>query len=323
MKSALRRRLRWLWSSPWVVLVLITVLTAFPAIAPLGNQTVSDSTDAAPASAQPSQANPPPVQTWTLDELRERQTIVDDYRQQVSQQKEQLQIMEGEAVNRLGGIQRSLEQTSSDLTSNEAKLAEANVALQKIQTELTAVEGKYNQRRDTTVNRLRFLQKSSRTHNWSTLLQSDSLEDLLDRRYNLKRLYDADRQNLETLKQDADRVNGQKVAIESQKNQIALLLQQLSIQKSEFEAKAKAQRDLVLRLNTDRRALDAAAAQLSRDSKSLSVLIQQRVALRSYNRGTAFTPGTGQMILPTTGSITSPFGWRTHPVLGSRRFHAG
>ena len=254
---------------------------------------------------------------------RERQTVVEDYREQVSQQKEQLQRLEGEAVERLGGLQVNLQKTSTDLQSNEAKLQQANNNLQKIQTELKAVEDRYKQRRDTTVTRLRFLQKNNQAHNWSTLLQSDSLEDLLNKRYNLKRVYEADRQTLLALKDDADRINTQKLAVESQKNQIALLLQQLKTQKSEYEAKAKAQRDLVLRLNTDRRALEAAETQLTQDSKSLSVLIQQRIALRSYDRGNAFVPGTGQMILPTNGSVTSPFGWRTHPVLGTSRFHGG
>lgn len=33
--------------------------------------------------------------------------------------------------------------------------------------------------------------------------------------------------------------------------------------------------------------------------------------------------GGGRLLRPVAGPITSPFGWRTHPVLGGRRFHAG
>ena len=29
------------------------------------------------------------------------------------------------------------------------------------------------------------------------------------------------------------------------------------------------------------------------------------------------------MIWPISGPITSPFGWRTHPIFGSQRFHSG
>lgn len=296
------------------------VMASPMAIAQLNSPVASPSTESTSATQPPSNSLP----AWTLDDLQERQTLVDEYRQQVGQQKEQLQKLEGEAVERLSGLQQNLQQASSDLESNEAKLQQATASLEQIQSELVVVEGRYNQRRDTTVERLRFLQKNHKTQNWTTLLQSSSLEDLLDKRYNLKRVYDADRQALTGLKEDADRINTQKIEFESQKNQISLLLQQLNVQKSQFEEQAKAQRNLVLRLNTDRRALEAAQSQLTRDSKSLSVLIQQRIALQStYRNGNPPIPGTGQMILPTRGSVTSPFGWRTHPVLGSSRFHAG
>lgn len=32
---------------------------------------------------------------------------------------------------------------------------------------------------------------------------------------------------------------------------------------------------------------------------------------------------SGAMMWPINGEITSPFGWRTHPVFGSARFHSG
>mgnify|MGYP002623469901 CR=1 FL=1 len=38
----------------------------------------------------------------------------------------------------------------------------------------------------------------------------------------------------------------------------------------------------------------------------------------------SFIPeGTGEMIFPITGPITSEFGWRTHPIFGGSKFHSG
>ena len=31
--------------------------------------------------------------------------------------------------------------------------------------------------------------------------------------------------------------------------------------------------------------------------------------------------GTGSLIYPVSGPITSPFGWRVHPILGYKKFH--
>ncbi len=44
--------------------------------------------------------------------------------------------------------------------------------------------------------------------------------------------------------------------------------------------------------------------------------------LKGYGGGTSSVSPRG-MIWPVSGPVTSGFGWRTHPIFGTRRFHAG
>jgi len=98
---------------------------------------------------------------------------------------------------------------------------------------------------------------------------------------------------------------------------VALLRQQLLSQKQQYEAEAQQQEQLIGRLRQDQAALEAAEAQLARDSEQLAVLIRQRLETSTVVRG------TGRMIYPAAARITSRFGSRVHPILGYRRFHAG
>ena len=52
---------------------------------------------------------------------------------------------------------------------------------------------------------------------------------------------------------------------------------------------------------------------------------EQRQAEQNSNSNVeSFLPeGSGEMIYPITGPITSEFGWRTHPIFGDSRFHSG
>jgi peptidoglycan hydrolase CwlO-like protein len=86
---------------------------------------------------------------------------------------------------------------------------------------------------------LRFLQRQQLTgFGWDVLLKSQNLNELLDRRRQVKLVYQADQQILTSLNAEAERINQQKTEIELQKNQIALLTQQLLAQKAQFQAQA-------------------------------------------------------------------------------------
>lgn len=270
-------------------------------------------TEITPAQA----ANP------AVGDLQQWQKKLDHYRVGVTQQRRQIKQLEDAARDRLGGLRQNIEVTSTRISDNEAKLQQAIAQLQGLQTSLATAEKAYQSKQDVTVARLRFLQRRRNSHSWLTLLQSQSLNEFLDRQYQLRLVYQADQQILLGLKQEADQIQAKKSQVEQQKQQIAYLTQSLQEQKKEFETQAQAQEKLVSRLNSDHNMLEAAEDQLANDSEKIKRLIQQQLAVRSSYQGGIVVYGTGQLSWPASGPITSTFGWRLHPVLGSNRFHSG
>jgi murein DD-endopeptidase MepM/ murein hydrolase activator NlpD len=243
---------------------------------------------------------------------------IDQQRSQVSQEKARLKILENSANTTLNGLQSNIKTTTSEINASEADLQNATKTLQQLETKLTAAEQTYRQKQISTIARLQFLQRQRLDRGWAVLLQSQSLNEFLDRRYHLKRVYQADRQMLVGLKTDADRLEQQRNLVEGKKNEITLLTQQLMGQKSTMQAQVIYQKESIGRLKSDRRAMQAAETQLEQDARTISSIIQQRMS-----HGIVAYRGTGQMILPCPGEITSGFGWRVHPVLGYERFHSG
>ncbi|WP_082906445.1 murein hydrolase activator EnvC family protein [Phormidesmis priestleyi] len=261
-------------------------------------------------------------ESGSLDELKQQQQQIDQQRSAVQKERDRVQKLEKSAQSNLKGIRKTIQVTAAQLQANEAKLQKATQRLKKLQIALDSADRTYRQKQSATGSRLRFLQRQQKSHGWAVLLQSQSLNDFLDRRYQLRRVYKTDRKILINLKSEADRLDRQQTQVEQQKNQIALITQELLAQKSESEAQATYQNQVVDRLKTDRRALEAAEAQLEKDSQGIGLLIQRRVAQERAKNGIVVL-GTGQMSYPNDGEITSGFGWRMHPILGYQRFHSG
>jgi len=263
------------------------------------------------------QAAPP-----TVENLQQIQQKVKQYRTGVAKQQQHLQKIKGAAQRRLDGLRQNIDIATAQIESNEAQIAAATAQLQQLETDLVTTQKAHQQKQSATVARLRFLQRRRTTSGWAALLQSQTLGQFLDRRHQLKLVYQADQRVLASLKAEANKINTQKQQVEFKKNEIALLTQQLSAQRSEFEEQAQVQAKLVKRLSTDRQALAAAEVQLATDSENIGLVIQQRLNQRQ-DANTVVVYGTGRMSFPSNGPITSVFGWRMHPVLGSSRFHSG
>ena len=278
-----------------------------------------------------------PVSANSINTLKEQQQQVQQQRQNVIQEQNRLTNLQIAAQKHLGGLNQNLQATNNYIQDSELRLQQANQRLQQLEADLTIAERDYENRQVATVARLRFLQRYPTSQGWAVLLQSQNISDFISRRYRLKLVYQADQRILARLSQQANLLIQQRTEVAGQKNQIALIREQLLAQKADYQNQAQSQTELVQRLNNDRLALESAQNQLEQDSQNLTVLIQQKIAeqqriaeekAREAARAktaskSVIIPGTGIFALPSDAPTSSPFGWRIHPILGYRRFHAG
>lgn len=260
-----------------------------------------------------------PLAQVPLNNLQQQQQQIDQQRSQLSQERTRLKSLERAAEKTLVDLQKGVKVTTQHIQASDAQLQQETKKLSKLEIKLATAAADYEQKQVSTIARLQFLQRQYQRHGWAVLLQSKSLNQFLDRRYQLRRVHQADQHTLMALKTAADRLNQQRDLVEQAKNKITLLTQQLLAQKVTLEDQVVYQKQSITRLNHDRRAMQAAETQLEQDSRTLASFILQRLATGDRS---AFR-GTGQLLIPCIGEITSPFGWRLHPVLGYERFHSG
>jgi len=279
-----------------------------------------------PAFAQ----NPPGAtvqkQPLSVEDLQRYQQQVEQYRSGLTQRRQQLEQIESLVQHQVVGLDYNIKATDGQLQDSEYQLQLAEKNLKLLQADLMQATTRYQQQQAATIARLRFLQRQQGVQGLAVLLKSDNLTDFLARRHQLKQLFNHDRDQLLALQTEAEKLNQQRLIVAQQKNAIALIQQQILAQRSQFEAQRAAQTALVQRLQTDRQALLAAEAQIAQDSVSLAQLIRTRGGTHTGSpqlRILHGRRGRGPMIYPVNAPITSHFGWRVHPILGTERFHSG
>ncbi len=260
----------------------------------------------------------PMILAQSIEDLKQQKETVDQQREALEQQSDQLQDQTTEAEKTLDGLEGTIAATTDQIAETEYRLANAETELKSLQGILQAAEASYEEMRQSTVARLQFLQRQQGSKGWAVLLQSENFNEFLERRYQLRRVYAADRNVLVELKAKADEIIAQREIVEEQKNNVALLRQELLAKKQQYEAEAAQQEQFIGRLKQDKAALAAAQSQLARDSEAIASLIREKVAASS-----GFVRGTGVFGYPVNGRITSGYGNRRHPILGTNRFHAG
>jgi murein DD-endopeptidase MepM/ murein hydrolase activator NlpD len=310
--------IRWIRSG--AIALLLAILLLKPTIV-----FAQSSAPPMPASQQP--ILPSPASQAPANPLQQQRQEIDQQKNRIQQERDRLNTLEDKAKTNLTGLNKTVKATTAQIQGNETNLKQAGDKLKTLEKTLAKAEGIYQQQQIGTVARLQILQRQRQQSGWAgVLLQSQTFNEFLDRRYRLSKVFKNDRQVMANLKTQTDKLEKQRAQVEEQKNKIALISQQLLAQKADYQNQAQLQQQNISRLKSDHRALEAAITILSQDSVNLMSLIRDRVrAEKTINRepGGVMIIGSGQLSFPVDAPITSEFGWRMHPILGYEKFHSG
>lgn len=270
------------------------------------------------------------AQAQTLDELRQQREQVDQQLKVHTQNDQRYQKAENQVTQQLQSLSKSIQGTDAWISDSEYQLASAERSLNQLVADLERNQQVYELERTAVVGRLQFMQRQQGAQGWALLLQSQNLNEFLDRRYRLKQVYESDRTTLVELDEKSAEILAQQEGVEQQKNSISIIRQQLLASRQDYTKQLQQQAVTMTRLQGNRGALSAAITQLDKDSDNLTSLILERVAANNAADSQAIRDevlssarASGKMVMPSLGRITSRFGNRFHPVLGYSRFHAG
>lgn len=270
------------------------------------------------------------------DQVQDLQGQIDSSR---LEQENWQQVIEDVSA-KLKQIQADLDAANARLHGIRNKQAEINAQIAQTQNEIVKMEAYLKTRQNVLNRRVRAIYMHGQLNYLEVILGANSFSDFANRVELLKRIIRSDYNLILEIQKQKAAIEAKKAQLEEDKRQLDVLAAEAEKTQKEIAAK-KAEQQKVLDAAKSNK---AAAAQMEQDLNaqlaSVRNLIQQRLAAAEAARQAAqqaaesdngggggsddnYVQGTGAMSWPCSGPITSPFGYRTHPIFGTTIFHAG
>ncbi len=244
-------------------------------------------------------------------------TTLDQKKKQTREKIKRIQILEGLEKNKLYKNQQKLETTHSNLTTTRARYNEIESRLSKMQIDLARAQTDFNNIDAQLKNRIRQVFKNQRLGMFELILSAKDLNALLDVVYFERIIIKRDYKKMVELKDKSLKLAKMKKDVEAQKQALASTIDEMNYQQQSIKRAIAQNQSMINKLKTDKAYYQKAERELERQSADL-----QKMISKGYNNSTVKTSSAGFM-KPIAGRITSPFGWRTHPIFNSRTFHSG
>ena len=263
------------------------------------------------------------------DELQDIQGQIDESR---SSQESWQQVIEDVAV-KLKAIQADLDAANARLKSIQDEQAKVNAEIRQTEEEIRKAQAYLEQRQKVLNLRVRSIYKFGQLNYLEVIMGAKSFSDFANRLELLKRIIQSDYSLILEIQDQKAKIEAKKAELEQDRARLDALAEEAKKVQAEV-AKKKAEQQRVL---DNAKANKAAAAQMEQDliarSNAVKDLIQERIrqaeaarqAQQEESGGSDdnYMQGTGQLSWPCSGVITSPYGYRTHPIFGRTIYHSG
>lgn len=229
-----------------------------------------------------------------------------------------LRILENVESGKLYNNQRRLETTRNDLIVTQRECDKKLNELNRMKAQKSVAEMQYVQIYDGIKLRIQQIYKTQRKGFLELLLTSSDVNMFFDRLHFESIIMKEDYKRMQEARRKAEEIARLEtsIAVEQQsldKSRRTLLAQQRAI-KSDIAYNKK----MINKLRTNRAYYERAEDELARQSASLEAMLANRSP--SMSSGIKVTTG---FIKPVGGPVTSPFGYRVHPIFKTRKFHSG
>lgn len=289
------------------------------------------------------------------EDLQNQLSNVQGQMAEQAQKKSNAEAVIGSVNERLKAIQINLDAANKAYQDITAQLAQTEQQMAANQKVLDAEKKKLAEREVVFSKRIRDIYMHGQLNYLDVVLGAKDFNDFANRIELLRRVVSADMDLIASIKEQRDKIAAVQQALEEERAQQVSLQADAAKKKDEIAAHKQEQQAVLYQAEHDKATADEAYRELEASSSNIANLLRERAAARAAAAAAAaqaqaqaeaaaaaaqqqassgggyssddyaYQPvsGSGVLIWPVNGVITSDYGYRTHPIFGTTIYHSG
>ena len=247
------------------------------------------------------------------EELEQAQKDLADLQQKLKETTSQKKA----TASQLSTLNTQLAATDIQINTLEEQIELVTQSLEMRRLLIVQKEVELNTRESLLQGRVQAIYKYSSLSYFSTLFKAESLAAFLSRYTMMRKLISVDRNLIASIKEDQAFLVEEESALEEEKALLEIKRQTIEYRRAEYEARTQQRNAMMAKLEKDAVEYEKALDELEKESKALEEELKKLAE--------SAVKGSGTLRWPTPGytRITSPFGYRIHPITNKNSMHTG
>ena len=240
-----------------------------------------------------------------------------------------VEALEGESEKyseKIAALDYQIQSTRAELNATQKIIDSLTQDIADKQDELDETIAQLDEKQELFETRIRVMYENGDTTYLEVLLSSEDFSDMLTNMEIVSQIMDYDKRIVEEYKALKAQIETQKAALESDRKDKQDYADDLEQTYEEIEAQKKEYKALKAKVDSDLALKKAEAERMLREqdeiNDEIAALSRQETAASGGGGGKVYS-GSLVWPCPSYSRISSQYGYRTHPISGTRKLHKG
>lgn len=264
-----------------------------------------------------------PAYGENLNDLYRKQQETRSNINRLNQEIDQKENALANATKEVEKLDRQIMDSNQKIAQLDNQLAQAVAQVEAANRRLAEAEKRLQERTEVLNKRIRAVYEDGNVTYLEVLLSAKDFTDFLTRLEFVRKIMEQDAKIIAQVKEEKKRVEEEKRFLEEKRREIMAMRQEQEKVRDSLAAQKAAKEAVMRAIEQDKKRLEQALEQEMQESRQLNELIRRLTTPKPNQVRVPYQGGAMAWPVPGYYSVTSPFGWRIHPILGTQKFHSG